>query len=148
VIVNDRPDIALLSRSDGVHLGEEDLSAESARRALSSGALVGVSTHSVSACRLAMEDPAVSYVALGPIFATGSKSTSQAPLGLAAVEAAAAGRKRPLVVIGGISPDDVGSCLAAGADAVAMIAGLLDGDPNDNVRRARASAERAGGRVA
>ena len=85
-----------------------------------------------------------SYVALGPIFATGSKSTPHAPLGLAAIEQAARNKSRPLVVIGGLTPRHVGDCLAAGADSVAMIAGLLDGDPESNVRDALDSARLAG----
>jgi thiamine-phosphate pyrophosphorylase len=138
-IVNDRPDVALLSGARGVHLGEDDLPAAAARALLGGGALIGVSTHSPEAAALAMDDAAVSYVALGPIFATGSKETPHAPLGLRAIEAAARAKKKPLVVIGGIAPEDVGACLAAGADSVAMIAGLLDGDVRRNVEEALAS---------
>jgi len=138
-IVNDRPDVALLADADGVHLGEDDLPAGAARRVLPESALVGVSTHSVAAAIAAMDDGAVSYVALGPIFATRSKETAHAPLGLSAVEEAARGKSKPLVVIGGILPKDVGACLAAGADSVAMIAGLLDGDVTANVAEALAS---------
>jgi thiamine-phosphate pyrophosphorylase len=140
-VVNDRPDVALLAEADGVHLGEEDLPAEAARRVLPPAALVGVSTHSVGAAIAAMGDASVSYVALGPVFATLSKETPHAPLGLAAVERAARAKTKPLVVIGGIAPADVGACLAAGADSVAMIAGLLDGDVRANVEAALASAD-------
>lgn len=144
VIVNDRPDVALLSGSDGVHLGEDDLPAEDARALLGAAAIVGVSTHAVESARAAMERPEASYVALGPVFETGSKESPHRPLGLAAVESAARGKTRPLVVIGGIVPERVGDCLAAGADAVAMISGLLDGDVARNVEAALASAARAG----
>ncbi|MEO6326850.1 MAG: thiamine phosphate synthase [Thermoanaerobaculia bacterium] len=155
-IINDRCDLALLSEADGVHLGEDDLSADEARRVLGPSALVGISTHSVESAWKAMDgdglsaaarnssDLAVSYVALGPIRATGSKSTPFPALGLAAVEQAARRKTRPLVVIGGLTPALVGDCLAAGADSVAMIAGLLDGDPVANVSEARESARRAG----
>jgi thiamine-phosphate pyrophosphorylase len=139
-IVNDRPDIALLARADGVHLGEDDLPASAARRVLGASAVVGVSTHSAADALRAMDDDAVSYVALGPIFATSSKESTHAPLGLGAIETAARGKRKPLVVIGGIRPRDVGACLAAGADGVAMIAGLLDGDVVRNVEEALASA--------
>src|SRR5262249_21352388 len=110
---------------------------------LVTGLATGVSTHAVADARRAMESD-VAYVALGPIFATVSKSTPHAALGLGAIEAAARDRAKPLVVIGGITPDRVGDCLAAGADAVAMIAGLLDGDPAANVARSLESAARAG----
>jgi len=138
-IVNDRPDIALLAGAAGVHLGEDDLPPDAARVVLGGSVLVGFSTHSVAAAAAAMDDPAVSYVALGPIFATRSKETPHAPLGLAALEAAARAKRKPLVAIGGIAPSDVGACLAAGADSVAMIAGLLDGDVAANVAEALAS---------
>jgi len=95
-----------------------------------------------------MEDPAVSYVALGPIFPTLSKETPAAALGLGAIESSARGKSKPLVVIGGIGPGSVGECLSAGADSVAMIAGLLDGDIAENVRRALESAATAGWRRA
>jgi thiamine-phosphate pyrophosphorylase len=144
VVVNDRPDVALLSGADGVHLGEEDLAPQAARRVLGPQALVGLSTHSVPAARAAMDLADVGYVALGPLFETRTKETEREPLGLAAVSEAARGKTKPLVVIGGISPRDVGACLAAGADAVAMIAGLLDGDVLKNVEAARESASRAG----
>jgi thiamine-phosphate pyrophosphorylase len=144
VVVNDRPDVALLSGADGVHLGEDDLPAQTVRALLGPAALVGVSTHAVDAARASMERPEPSYVALGPIFATSSKETPHAPLGLRAVARAARRKTKPLVVIGGILPSQVGECLAAGADSVAMIAGLLEGDPRKNVEIALASAARAG----
>jgi thiamine-phosphate pyrophosphorylase len=144
VILNDRADIALLSGADGVHLGEEDLPPAAARTVLPADAVVGASTHSPEAAWRAMDDEAVSYVALGPLFATATKDLSAAPLGLLALERTAARKTKPLVVIGGISPEAVGACLAAGADTVAMISGLLDGDTARNVERALESAERMG----
>jgi len=143
VVVNDRADLALLSLADGVHLGEDDLPDTPVRRLLGPRPLIGVSTHAVAAARLAMTG-AASYVALGPIFETRSKSSVFAPLGIDAIAAAAIGKTKPLVVIGGIRPEDVGACLAAGADSVAMIAGLLDGDVERNVAAALSSAARAG----
>ena len=144
LVVNDRPDIALLSGADGVHVGEEDLPVWAARKILPPPRLVGVSTHSVSEAREAMADPGVSYVALGPVFATRSKESAHRPLGLDAVAEAARDMSKPLVAIGGIEPDSVGAVLAAGADTVAMIAGLLDGDARRNVELALESARRAG----
>lgn len=143
-IVNDRCDLALLAGADGVHLGEEDLPPEAALRVLSSGAVVGWSTHSAESALSAMEKPGVTYVALGPIFETKSKESSVSPLGLRAIEEAAKRKLKPLVVIGGITPERVGECLAAGADSVAMIAGLLDGDPARNVAISMERFTRAG----
>jgi thiamine-phosphate pyrophosphorylase len=144
LVVNDRADVTLLAGADGVHLGEEDLPPLEVRSLLGPGVLVGVSTHSAARAREAMQEDAASYVAIGPVFATRSKETSHAPLGLRAIEGAALGKRKPLVVIGGITPDLVGACLSAGADCVAMISGLLDGDARENVERAAESALSAG----
>lgn len=144
LLVNDRCDVARLAEAHGVHLGEEDLSAAFARSFLGADAVIGVSSHSVEAAFDAMEDAAPSYVALGPIFESRTKPSVRFPLGLGTIREVARRKKKPLVVIGGITPDRVGDCLSAGADSVAMIAGLLDGDVRANVERARASAAQAG----
>jgi thiamine-phosphate pyrophosphorylase len=144
LVVNDRADLAVLASADGVHLGEDDLPAELAREIVGPRLLIGVSTHSVSACRRALEEEAPDYVALGPVFATRSKSSRHEALGLSAIREAARDHRKPLVVIGGIEAQHVGDCLSAGADCVAMISGLLDGDVRANVERALDSAHRAG----
>lgn len=144
LVVNDRTDLALLASADGVHLGEDDLPAELARRLVGSAFLVGVSTHSVAACREALASEWSDYVALGPIFPTRSKASLHEPLGLSAIREAGRDRRKPLVVIGGIEAIRVGDCLSAGADCVAMISGLLDGDVSANAERALESARRAG----
>lgn len=144
-IVNDRPDVALLSGADGVHLGEDDMPPWAARRVLPNGALVGLSTHSTAAARAAMSDPDVSYVAFGPVFESSTKPGAHPPLGLAALAEAARGRSKPVVAIGGITPDLAAACFDAGADSIAMIAGLLDGDPRANVAAALRSVRRAVG---
>lgn len=144
VVINDRCDVALLAEAHGVHLGEEDLPAVDARSFLGEAALVGTSTHAVTTAVAAMRDPVVSYVALGPIFETKTKASPFAPLGLDAVREVARRKTKPLVVIGGITSDRVGDCLSAGADSIAMVAGLLDGDVRSNVERSRESAAGAG----
>lgn len=156
VIVNDRPDIAMLALADGVHLGEDDMPAEAAREVLGSEALIGVSTHSVEAAMEAMNNPTVNYVALGPIFPTATKPDAHASVGMPAIERVARRKSKPLVVIGGLFPEHVGECLARGADSVAMVAGLLDRGPatkhgdsglgvvRANVERAFESMARAG----
>jgi len=124
LIVNDRPDVALVTHAAGVHLGDRDMPAEEARRLLGPSAIVGVSTHSpadaIAACRLPVD-----YVALGPIYATSRASVARRPLGVEAVAEAARGMTRPLVAIGGIDLGRAPEILAAGAASVAVISDLM-----------------------
>ena len=124
LIVNDRVDIALALRADGVHLGQEDLAPEAARRILGDAAIIGFSTHNLEQARLAAQMP-VDYVAIGPIFATATKRSANPPVGLTGL---ARFRqvlgKIPLVAIGGITSENSGLVLGAGADAVAVISDI------------------------
>lgn len=121
IIINDRVDIALAVKADGVHLGQEDLPPDAARRILGSEAIIGFSTHTLNQARLAAQMP-VDYVAIGPIFSTTTKQSANAPLGLDGL-----GRVRealgamPLVAIGGITSENIGAVIKAGADVVAVI---------------------------
>lgn len=138
VVVNDRADVARLSGADGVHLGQSDLEPAAARRLLGEAAIVGRSTHTVTELEAAAKEP-VSYVAIGPVFATTTKETGHAAVGLDMVQRAAACGK-PVVAIGGITLDTAASVITAGAQSVAVIGDLLNGDsPAD---RARAYVER------
>lgn len=125
MIVNDRADLALLVGAAGVHLGQEDLSPEGARRILGSGAVVGVSTHTPRELALA-EASAVDYVAIGPVFRTTTKPTDRATLGCAGVATARAATRKPLVAIGGITAETALSVIEAGADSVAIISALME----------------------
>jgi len=136
-IVNDRADIAALSGADGVHVGQDDLPPALVRKIIGDRAIVGLSTHTVPQLIAACDTP-VTYVAIGPVFATGTKATGYEPLGLDAVRAAAAiarARAMPLVAIGGITLDNARSVIDAGAASVAVIGDLLNtGDPRARVR--------------
>jgi thiamine-phosphate diphosphorylase len=135
VFVNDRVDLARIAGT-GVHLGEDDLPAAQARRLLPEGVGVGVSTHDVDAARSAFGNPACDYVAFGPVFLSGTKQ-GRAGRGLEALAAAATGKTKPLVAIGGITADRLDAVFDAGADVAAMIGGLLsDGRIEENARRA------------
>ena len=135
VLVNDRVDIARVAGT-GVHLGEDDLPAREAARLLPHGALIGVSAHDLAAARRVFADPAASYAAFGPVFTSGTKGERGAR-GLEALAAVAAGKTKPLVAIGGITAERLPAVLDAGADAAAMIAGLLgDGRIEENARAA------------
>jgi len=145
VIVNDRADVARLSLADGVHVGQTDLTPLQVRTILGPDVLVGLSTHTPAQIDAATDPPA-SYVAVGPVFGTGSKETGYAPVGLERVRYAAErerrGRRRPVVAIGGITLDRAPDVLAAGATSVAVIGDLFTG--GDPEARVRAWVERLG----
>jgi len=130
LIVNDRADVARMSGVSGVHVGQDDLSPADARLVLPAPAIIGVSTHSEPQLRAALDSPA-DYVAIGPVFATSTKAKLDPVVGLDGVRQAsrlsrAAGR--PLVAIGGITLERSADVLAAGADSVAVVSDLLNGD--------------------
>ena len=140
VIVNDRADIALISAAEGVHVGQDDLPPEAARRLLGEGAIVGLSTHTVAQVEGALRER-ISYVAVGPVFGTRTKDTGYIAVGLELVGAAAqlAGTM-PVVAIGGITLENARSVIDAGAAAVAVISDLLGG--NDPRGRTQAFLQR------
>lgn len=124
VIVNDRVDIALALKADGVHLGQDDLPPKAARRILGPDAIIGFSTHNPRQARVAAQMP-IDYIAIGPIFPTASKEASNSPVGLDGLRLVRqAVGKIPLVAIGGITVENSGSVLDAGADVVAVISDI------------------------
>lgn len=137
IIINDRADIARLSGAAGVHVGQDDLAPADVRAVIGAGAIVGLSTHTVEQLRSAITEP-VDYVAIGPVFGTGTKDTGYDAVGLEMVRRAAdigtpAGR--PVVAIGGITLDTAAAVIEAGAASVAVITDLLSGgDPAARVR--------------
>ncbi len=134
VIVNDRADIARLSGADGVHVGQDDLSVEDARRIVGADAIVGVSTHDEAQIAAALQTRAT-YIAVGPIYGTSTKDTGYTARGLDLVRLAAAPADRPVVAIGGITLESAPDVMAAGAWSVAVISDLLSaGDPAARVR--------------
>jgi len=129
LIINDRVDIALALRADGVHLGQTDMPVEAARRLLGERVIVGISTHNLEQAKLAASQP-VDYIAFGPIFKT---STKDNPDPIAGLEALRAVRTiigaLPVVAIGGITLVNAERAWRAGADAVSSIAALVS-DPS------------------
>jgi thiamine-phosphate pyrophosphorylase len=125
LIVNDRVDVALAVGANGVHLGQDDLSPEAARKLLGEQAIVGHSTHNVEQA-IEASKLSIDYLAIGPIFATATKSDTAPVLGLEGLRAVrrAIGRF-PLVAIGGITPANARDLIEAGADSVAVISALL-----------------------
>ena len=137
IIVNDRADVARLAGAAGVHVGQEDLTPTAVRSIVGEQAVVGWSTHTAAQLDASFSEP-ISYVAIGPVFTTTTKTTGYDALGLEPVRDAAtraARRGLPLVAIGGITLDRAQEVLAQGAAAVAVIGDLLvTGDPEARVR--------------
>ena len=141
VLVNDRPDVALVA-GVGVHLGEEDLPASEARRLLGPALPIGVSTHDPVAARRAFGDPSVDYVAFGPVFESSTKP-GRPGLGIAELSRVAADKTVPLVAIGGITAETLPAALEAGADSAAVIGALYaPGRLEENARRLLDAARR------
>jgi thiamine-phosphate pyrophosphorylase len=135
LLMNDRLDVALLAGWDGAHVGQEDDSVEDARIVLGDGRIIGVSTHTEAQIWEA-EQSSADYVAIGPVFATGTKRDAAPVVGLEGVRRARELTSKPLVAIGGITRANARRVIAAGADSVAVISGLLvPGEPIEKVVR-------------
>jgi thiamine-phosphate pyrophosphorylase len=132
LVVNDRPDVAVIVGADGVHVGQQDLSPSDARRVLGASAIVGVSTHSLEQARAASVEP-VDYVAIGPVFETRSKAQPDPVVGLELLRGARSLVRQPLVAIGGIARTNLPSVVATGVDGVAVISDLLSGPDPETV---------------
>lgn len=133
LIVNDRPDVAILADSSGVHVGQEDLGVEQARAIVGTQKWVGVSTHNLEQFRRAAATSA-DYIAVGPVFATSSKVNPDPVVGPALIREVRALTEKPIVAIGGITLERAAEVIAAGADSLAVISDIV---------RARQPGERA-----
>ena len=122
LIINDRPDVAVLCGADGVHLGQDDLPPERVRELVGEGLLIGLSTHTAEQAREAAARGA-DYIGVGPVFPSPTKGYEQGG-GPELVAELCASTDLPTVAIGGITLDRVQEVLAAGADAIAVCQAL------------------------
>ncbi|CAN5669616.1 thiamine phosphate synthase [soil metagenome] len=127
IMINDRVDIAMLVGADGVHLGQDDLPPEAARRLLGDRAIIGLSTHTIDQVEKAIKLP-IDYLAFGPIFQTATKADADPVVGLQPLRLIReiAG-DLSVVAIGGIGRSNLLATLNAGADSVAVISAVLGG---------------------
>jgi thiamine-phosphate pyrophosphorylase len=123
-IVNDRVDIALAVRADGVHVGETDMPARVARRLIGSKLILGVSAGSLDEALTAAADGA-DYVGFGPVFATATKDDAGRPTGLELLRQVKSAVRLPVVAIGGISEQNIQAVAEAGADAAAVVSCIV-----------------------
>lgn len=123
LVIDDRADIAMLLDC-GLHVGQTDLPPADARRLIGGHAMLGYSTH--NAAQLAEGDGMpVDYLAIGPVFATGSKENPDPVVGVETLKLFRGLTKKPLVAIGGITLENAPRVLEAGADSVAIIRDLI-----------------------
>ncbi len=142
LVINDRVDVALVAEADGVHVGQDDMRVEDARRLLGPKAIIGLSIKTVA---LAQAAPIreLDYVGVGGVYATTSKDNPNAPIGvagLAAIVKAFRARKRDLPICGiaGIDATNARDVIAAGADGIAVISALsMQADPESAARELR-----------
>lgn len=134
IIINDRVDIAIAVNADGVHVGQEDVPPDHARRLLGESRIVGFSTHGLKQAVEADGLP-IDYIAIGPVFQTSTKENPDAVVGLEAIAATRRQTSKPLVAIGGITFSRAASVIEAGADSVAVISDLFStGDISGRAR--------------
>ncbi|HXU20435.1 MAG TPA: thiamine phosphate synthase [Verrucomicrobiae bacterium] len=124
LIVNDRADVAALSGASGVHVGQEDLPVEDARRFCASPLWVGVSTHNLEQLREA-DRTSADYIAVGPVFHTGTKANPDPVVGIDFIRKARQLTRKPLVAIGGITLESAAEVFRAGADSLAVISDMI-----------------------
>jgi thiamine-phosphate pyrophosphorylase len=148
LIVNDRVDVALAAEADGVHIGPDDLSPADARLLLGRMAIIGLSLKSVQQAQAAPLEH-LDYVAIGGVYATTSRETADAPLGIAGLRpivqaVRARSREFPICAIAGINAGNAAEVIAAGADGVAVISALsLAPEPGQAARDLRAVVDSA-----
>jgi thiamine-phosphate pyrophosphorylase len=141
-LVNDRVDVAMAAGADGVHLGQDDMAVEDARRLLGANAIIGLSVKSVDEAEAARLD-LVDYIGSGGVYATSSKQQKNAPIGPAGLARIIAVLRRrapdlPVCGIAGIEASNAAEVVAAGADGVAVISALsLVPDPETAARQLR-----------
>ena len=124
IIINDRVDIALALKADGVHLGQDDLPPEHARNILGPRAIIGFSTHTLRQVDEALKRP-VDYIAFGPVYDTKTKTDPDKSVGLDSLKSVREViADFPLVAIGGINSGNVSRVIQAGAGSAAVISDL------------------------
>ena len=147
-VINDRVDVAMVAGTDGVHVGQDDMRVEDARRLLGPTAIIGLSIKTVALANAAPIDQ-LDYVGVGGVYATTSKDNPNAPIGVAglgAIVAAFRARKRELPICGiaGIDATNAAPVIGAGADGVAVISALsAQNDPQAAARELRGIVDNA-----
>ncbi len=140
-ILNDRPDLAIDSGANGVHVGQDDVSARLARRLMGDDAIIGLSTHAPEEVLESVDEP-VEYVSAGPVVPTPTKP-GRAPTRIDYLRLAVAQAGRPVFVTGGVSPETVPELADAGARHFVVVRYLTEADdPRRAARKLRDAVDR------
>jgi thiamine-phosphate pyrophosphorylase len=123
LIINDRLDVALAAGADGLHVGQEDMPCELARRFLGPGAVIGLSVETWEDVERA-QDQDVDYLGVSPVFPTPTKTDTKAAWGLEGIRRIRAFSRHPLVAIGGLNPANAAAAVQAGADGIAVVSAI------------------------
>jgi thiamine-phosphate pyrophosphorylase len=143
-LVNDRPDLAAASGADGVHVGQDDMPVDRARKLVGDDALVGLSTHSMQQAQAGGRSGA-DYIAVGPVHATPTKEGRPA-IGVEPIRYAASHVSVPWFAIGGLDAGTVGAVVKAGARRIVVVRALADADDPEAAARALRAATNGGRR--
>ena len=135
LIVNDRIDVALAIGADGIHVGQSDAAAATARAALGPDAIVGLSIQTPAHAET-LDPEIIDYVGVGPVFATDTKPDHAAPLGLDGLARVCAASALPAVAIGGLKPEHVAAVFAAGAQGLAVVSAICAAADPESAARA------------
>lgn len=145
LIINDRVDIALAARADGVHLGNEDMPVDIAKRILGKDFIIGASAGSVEEA-IEKERMGADYIAVSPVFSTPTKPDAGPPLGLEGIREMRKIVKVPLIGIGGINRENVIDVIRSGAEGVAVVSAIVSSeDPEKSAKELRELVWRAKG---
>ncbi|UCH44177.1 MAG: thiamine phosphate synthase, partial [Nitrospiraceae bacterium] len=132
-IINDYLDIALAVKADGVHLGQSDLPVEEARRVAGKDIIIGISTHNLRQAKAAQKGGA-DYIGFGPLFPTSTKDAGL-PRGIEKLRELKKHITIPIAAIGGIGVENINAVMENGADACAVISGILHGNIKENIKQ-------------
>lgn len=142
-IVNDRVDVALAVDADGVHVGQDDMPAELARRLIGKGRILGVSAGTPEEARRAESDGA-DYIGASPIFATPTKADAPPAMGVEGLRRLAEAVGIPVIAIGGLNAGNAATMIAAGASGVAVVSAIVSAeDAEAAARELRGAVDRA-----
>lgn len=126
-LVNDRVDVALAVHADGVHVGQEDVPVADARQLMGPGRVVGASAGNVEEA-LQAEQASADYLGVGPVFPTATKPDAGEAIGVDGLRRIVQAVRLPVVAIGGITADNAGQAIRAGAVGVAVISAVATAD--------------------
>lgn len=127
LIINDRADIALAVDADGVHVGQKDMPVDVVRQMVGQGKIIGLSITNHE--QIARPDAGqTDYLGLGPLYLQQTKSDAATPLGVEGFRVLRAATSKPVVAIGGLKADNSAPVIAAGANGLAVVSGIVSAD--------------------